>query len=81
MTEQRKRCSSTYRKGEVVHRCEDIEGHTSAHYDGKMWWHNPVGYPKISREEDHAGRWLLVGVIAFLVFVLLMGWWLARSLS
>ena len=74
------RCKATFvnKVGETL-RCEDDEGHRSAHYCGDEWWPNAGGLPS----EDESWRklpspaqllaWVLVAIgVAGLVM-----WWVA----
>jgi hypothetical protein len=40
------RCKATHAHGGSIYRCQDIEGHTSAHYYDDLWWENDKGLPK-----------------------------------
>lgn len=56
------RCeNSIERNGELL-RCEDVEGHMSAHYCGSEWWPNEHGLPE---QQHHFGwwQWLVVALL------------------
>jgi hypothetical protein len=59
--------------GEIL-TCEDKQGHTSAHYNGDVWWPNRRGLPDMSKPNNSymVVGWLVAGVVLTVIIVWLV---------
>lgn len=72
-----RRCSKKARSGTgAIIRCEDVEGHLSAHYCGDEWWPNEDGLPE-AHPRSHWWQWLVM-ILLGAVLGMATYWFLVR---
>ena len=70
-----RRCRSVHTHAGWTYRCQDVEGHRSAHYDEDLWWPNEVGLP------ERNGTTRMVGIVTCVAVALLLAgiiYWILR---
>lgn len=73
-----KQCKATHvNRGEVI-RCEGLEGHASAHFDGDAWWPNEKGLPVITGVSNRALTWFAFVVVFGVLAAAVIFWVLWR---
>lgn len=74
-----KQCKATHvnRHGDIE-RCEGLQGHASAHFDGDSWWPNEDGLPIVTGISNHALTWVALLVMLLVLAAAAIFWALWR---
>jgi hypothetical protein len=71
-TTNNQRCPDTYFHHGIHLQCEGHRGHTSAHWNGEVWWSNDEGFPDHMPGEQNQIEhkfWFALAAVGAVLFV------------